>query len=313
MRKINKRFNIYPVMYHYVREIKKSRYPNLKGLEFKKFQNQISFFKKNFNILSPLDFLEVVESKKLPKKKSIILTFDDGYKDHYKFVFPYLVKNKISAAFYVPSKLLSDDKEILIANKIQFILEKNVEKKKIFNLINKKLNLVLNDDIKNYLKYKKNISSRFDDVETIFLKLLLQKILPEKIRNKIVNDLFKKFVTPDFKKFHEELYLSKKEMNEMSCFKMHFGSHSHSHHWLNNLSKIQQHRDILKSINILKRNTHKDNFMSFTFPYGGYNKSTLKVLNDLDIKFAFTDQYGGLNRYNIKNKFTIPRFDTNDL
>ena len=68
MRKINKRFNIYPVMYHYVREIKKSRYPNLKGLEFKKFQNQISFFKKNFNILSPLDFLEVVESKKLPKK-----------------------------------------------------------------------------------------------------------------------------------------------------------------------------------------------------------------------------------------------------
>ena len=39
MRKINKRFNIYPVMFHYVREIKKNPYTNLKGLEFKKFQN----------------------------------------------------------------------------------------------------------------------------------------------------------------------------------------------------------------------------------------------------------------------------------
>ena len=32
------RFNIYPVMFHYVRNIKNSKYPNLKGLEFSKFK-----------------------------------------------------------------------------------------------------------------------------------------------------------------------------------------------------------------------------------------------------------------------------------
>ena len=33
-------------MYHYVRNVKKSRYPNLKALEFKSFKKQICFLIK---------------------------------------------------------------------------------------------------------------------------------------------------------------------------------------------------------------------------------------------------------------------------
>ena len=33
---------IYIVMYHYVREVKKSKFPNLKGLEFSDFKKQIN-------------------------------------------------------------------------------------------------------------------------------------------------------------------------------------------------------------------------------------------------------------------------------
>jgi len=47
-----KNYNIYIVMYHYVREIKKSKYPNIKGLEFEDFKKQINYFLNNFNILS---------------------------------------------------------------------------------------------------------------------------------------------------------------------------------------------------------------------------------------------------------------------
>ena len=69
---------IYIVMYHYVREIKKSKYPNLKGLEYNEFKRQIDYFEKNFNILSNDQISEILVSKKIPKKKSILLTFDDG-------------------------------------------------------------------------------------------------------------------------------------------------------------------------------------------------------------------------------------------
>ena len=46
-----KRYNFYmdyftTVNYHYVRPIKNSRYPNLKGLEIKEFINQIKYLKK---------------------------------------------------------------------------------------------------------------------------------------------------------------------------------------------------------------------------------------------------------------------------
>ena len=95
MKKLNiKDFTINIVMYHYVREIKNSKYPNLKGLEFKNFKNQINFFLRNFNILSDDDFKEILSNKKIPSKPSIILTFDDGYIDHYKYVYPYLRKKK---------------------------------------------------------------------------------------------------------------------------------------------------------------------------------------------------------------------------
>ncbi len=44
--------DLYIVMYHYVRELKKSRYPNIKGLDFNLFKQQIAFFEKNFNIIT---------------------------------------------------------------------------------------------------------------------------------------------------------------------------------------------------------------------------------------------------------------------
>ena len=81
-------------MYHYVREIKKSKYPNIKGLEFADFKRQIDFFIKNFDVLNNDDFIEIIKKGKIPKKKSVLLTFDDGYNDHWKFVYPYLKKKK---------------------------------------------------------------------------------------------------------------------------------------------------------------------------------------------------------------------------
>ena len=42
----NRNFTINIIMYHYVREIKKSKYPNLKGLEFSDFKKQINYFRR---------------------------------------------------------------------------------------------------------------------------------------------------------------------------------------------------------------------------------------------------------------------------
>ena len=50
------------VAYHYVREIKKSNYPNLKGVEFDLFKRQLKFFKKNFYLLPVDEMIEIAET-----------------------------------------------------------------------------------------------------------------------------------------------------------------------------------------------------------------------------------------------------------
>ena len=112
--------NIYIVMYHYVREIKNSKFPNIKGLEFSNFKKQINYFIKNFNIISNADLIEILETKKIPKKKSILLTFDDGYKDHWEYVFPYLLKKKIPGCFYPPVQVIKKKKFLMLTKFISF-------------------------------------------------------------------------------------------------------------------------------------------------------------------------------------------------
>ena len=81
--------NITIVTYHYVREISGSNYPNIKGLEFSGFKRQLDYLEKNFNIIKPLDLIN--NSFSLPEN-SCLLTFDDGLKDHIKYVLPELNK-----------------------------------------------------------------------------------------------------------------------------------------------------------------------------------------------------------------------------
>lgn len=43
---------LYISMYHYTRDLKHSRYPEIKGLDVNLFREQIAFMKSNFNIVT---------------------------------------------------------------------------------------------------------------------------------------------------------------------------------------------------------------------------------------------------------------------
>ena len=59
------------VMYHYIRPIKGSKYPSIKGLEVKEFENQINFFLKNANIISEEQLINNINKKKNFKKNQV--------------------------------------------------------------------------------------------------------------------------------------------------------------------------------------------------------------------------------------------------
>ena len=305
-------YNIYVVMYHYVREKNNNNFPNLNVLEFKEFRRQKKYFKKNFNILDNNQFCEILNSKKIPKKKSILLTFDDGYFDHYHYVYPELFKNKISGLFY-PTVDTIEKNVLLDVNKIQLVLEKEKNRdkllKNIFQLLNK---------FKNKEKFISNIQrielkSRWDDKKTIMIKKLLQYYLPKKIRTQILEKLFNEIVSIEEKKLSKIFYLNKKQIKEMNSNGMTFGGHGHKHFWLGKLKRDDQENDIKKSINFFKKLRIYDNNFSFCYPYGSFNNETIKILKKFKVKFGLTTIKNSLKKNNINERFIIPRFDTNDF
>ena len=305
---------IYIATYHYVRNIKKSKYPNLKGLEFEEFKKQINFFKKNFNILKPKQFIELLKKKKLPRKPSILLTFDDGYKDHYDYVFPYLKKNKLQACFYPPVSIVKE-KKILDVNKIQFFLSKEKNKKKIIKKISVILKKKYNFSLNKFLLENKNIinklKSKFDDNQTLLIKSLLQKLLPIRKRKFVIDQLFSQIVTSNYKKFSSELYLSSENIKEMLKNGMHFGSHGYNHEWWSHLKKDKQEKEIIKSIEFLKQMGVKKSNLSVCYPYGSFNMDTISILKKYSFKFGLTTTQKEIDKSDIKNFLKLPRFDTN--
>ena len=299
-------------MFHYVREIKKSKFPNLKGLEFSDFKKQINYLLKNFNILSNEDFIEIIKTKKIPKKKSVLLTFDDGYIDHWKYVYPYLKEKKISGNFYPPVKVI-ENKKVLDVNKIHFILEKEQNRKKILNHIFKLIRKYTNKSEDDLNIDKINTVSRFDDKETTLIKRLLQTHLPLKIREKITNDIFKSILNYDEKDFAKKIYMNKNHLIEMNKNNMTIGSHGYNHFWWKNINYKDQLLEIKKSIEYFKKiRVFNENF-SVCYPYGSYNLKTLKILKSFNVKFALTTKVNSLSKNNINKNFELPRFDTNNF
>ena len=77
-------------MYHYVRDLKHSRYPRIKGLDLNLFREQIKFLKKNYNFVTVEEVIEANNGGGTLPSHPVLLTFDDAYQDHYQNVFPIL-------------------------------------------------------------------------------------------------------------------------------------------------------------------------------------------------------------------------------
>lgn len=303
------------VMYHYIRDLKYSRYPEIKGLDIKSFKEQIQYLLKHYKIIKMEELIEAVKSQTRLPNNSLILTFDDAYKDHFEFVFPILDELNIQGSFFPPAKAIQEY-QVLDVNKIHFILASIEDKRKIisdvYSMMDKfreEYSLHSNIYYSNKLKAEK---SRFDTNEVIFIKRMLQRELPEKLRNIIVNSLFNKYVSKKEGSFSRELYMN---IDQLKCMKrkgMYIGSHGYNHCWLNTLSKEQQQKEIELSLKFLKKiGCDTENFV-FCYPYGAYNKSLLSVLKENNCSLALTTQIG-IADLDKNQPLIFPRLDTNDF
>lgn len=308
------------VMYHYVRDSKATRYPGLKILEFSRFIEQLDYLQSHYDIVSVEDVALHFEGKGHLPEQACLLTFDDGYLDHYTNVFPELLRRGIKGAFYPPCLAVKRD-EVMEVNKIQLILasagydeperliaelegcyEKQVTEGRFGQLESF-------DSL--HAHYAK--ASRFDGPEVMFIKAMLQYALPAPCRFELIQHLYKCFVHEDERVLAAEMYMSTDMLRVMVRNGMHVGSHGSSHVWLDKITHEQQQQEIDDSLEMLAQIYRTNQFLwSMCYPFGGYDAHMVSLCQDKNCAFALTT-VPGIATLEMNDRFHLKRVDTNDL
>jgi peptidoglycan/xylan/chitin deacetylase (PgdA/CDA1 family) len=311
---INTGSNITIVMYHYVRDLVNSRYPEIKGLDLQSFINQIDYLRKNYSIITIEEVIHSINTGDGLPPKSALLTFDDGYIDHYTNVFPILSNYNLQGSFYIPTKAI-DENVVLDVNKIHFILASSPNKIEII----KDIEILLEKHRAEYkllsfdYYFKKlAIESRYDSKEVIFIKRVLQVELDEKLRLKIVDELFVKYVKMEESIFAKELYMSKEQLILMKRSGMHIGNHGYNHYWWNSLTKAELNSELDKALLFLKQIGVDMAKWTACYPYGSFDDQAVQVLTEKGCKMAVTTKVDVANPGK-NHRLLMPRLDTNDL
>lgn len=304
---------LYIAMYHYTRDLGHSRYPQIKGLDISLFRQQLEYMKNNFNFVTMEEVIEAAENRYLLPNDALLLTFDDGYVDNYTYAMPLLEEFGVQGSFFIPGKTFVTH-QLLDVNKIHYILasadirELVTDTKKAMDYYRgKEFDFASTDEL--FEQYA--VANRFDTKETIFVKRMLQTVLPERLRHKISSDLFEKYVGITEEQLAYELYMTEEQIRTLKRHGMFIGCHGYDHYWLGNLSIEQMKQDISMALESIDEFIDRKNWV-MNFPYGNYNSNVLEYIKKQGACIGLTTRVS-VAKIGVDNALELPRLDCNDF
>lgn len=304
---------LYIVMYHYTRDLKHSRYPKIKGLDIELFRQQIYFFKKNFKIVTMEEVISAARGQNKLPPNAALLTFDDGYIDNYTYAFPILEEAKVQGSFFIPAKTFATH-QLLDVNKIHYILA-CAEINKLVTDVFDRLDYYRGDEFdypsneELFTNYAK--ANRFDTKEIIFVKKILQTVLPEVLRKRISSDIFQKYVGVTEEQLACELYMTREHIRVLKRHGMFIGIHGYDHYWLGNLPTDQMKTDILNALEIMDEFIDSKNWV-MSYPYGNYNEEVLRFIAEQGACLGLAGEVA-IADFSKHEWLKLPRLDCNDF
>ncbi|MGE5490531.1 MAG: polysaccharide deacetylase family protein [Actinomycetota bacterium] len=302
------------VMYHYVRRLTESRYPEIKGLERDLFVQQLRYLKRFYVPVTGQQVIEAVQGRGSLPENAVLLTFDDGYLDHFTTVFPILRREGLFGVFFPPARCVLEGK-VLDVNKIHYILASTPDKSSLVAAIDEAVEEARSEfDLLPLQHYRDHyaVASRFDPAEVIYIKRMLQVALPEVLRARLAQRLFARFVSSDEKSFAHELYMDEDQVACLVDSGMMVGSHGYNHEWLDALPPEEQAREVDLSLDFMERvGAGRKNWI-MCYPYGAWNASLLDILRQRGCALGFTTEVALADPAG-HDPLLLPRLDTNDL
>lgn len=304
---------LYISMYHFTRDLVHNRYPKIKGLDQSLFRQQIEFMKTSFNVVTMEQVIDAVKGKSDLPDRALLLTFDDGYVDNYTFALPVLEEHGVQGSFFIPGKTFKTH-QLLDVNKIHYILATaNINellldvKMEMDRYRGQEFDYAPTEELFN--EYA--VADRFDTKETIFIKRMLQTVLPERLRNIISSNLFKKYVGITEEQLAYELYMTEDQIKTIKRHGMFIGLHGYDHYWLGNLPPEKMREDISMALEALDEFIDRKCWV-MNYPYGDYNQDVLDYIRSEGACVGLTTQVK-IAEIGKDNALELPRLDCNDF
>jgi peptidoglycan/xylan/chitin deacetylase (PgdA/CDA1 family) len=259
-----------------------------------------------------LDVLErALDGEAVLPERAALLTFDDGFVDHYRTVCPMLRSRGVSGVFFVAEDTCGSSPRLLGVHKVQFLLAHMgatafgravVERGR---LSSERRGVAASREVFG--------ADRWEQADDRRIKEVLHYELPFDEADALLDDLFAEYIG-DASEFARDLYVSDAMVAEMAAAGMTFGYHTRTHRMLSRLGPRDQERELSAGVTWIRGLTGQSR-VPFCYPWGGpntYTADTLRILADAGYSSAFNTVRRTVDLVR-DGRFELPRLDTRDL
>jgi peptidoglycan/xylan/chitin deacetylase (PgdA/CDA1 family) len=298
------------VMYHYVRE-DASEAPWYYYLDFENFKAQLDHFEDAYGFVGREGFLKAANGGKVPD--GIVLTFDDGLRDHYDWVFPELRKRGLWGIFYIPTGPY-EHRSALHVHRIHALIGK-YGGHTILNSLEDIVDINMVPDARRE-EFRTETYQRQNNTKDVRrVKRILNYFISYEFRPSVLNILCGKF--PDADLNPQTFYLRPQEIKKIHRAGNIIGSHSVSHRVFSKLSNEEQRHEIEYSFKHLEELVDSLGMRTFCYPYGGFHTFTdytQEILKNVDCLFSFNVESRDIlpKDFDIQ-PHALPRYDCNEF
>jgi len=300
------------IMYHYVRPFDDG-FPNFKNLDVADFHKQLDYFEDTFGFVSKEDFLTSLRTG-VPTP-GVILTFDDGFKDHIAHVLPALEERGLWGIFYITTGVYQKE-TLLDVHKIHLLLGK-ISSKEVFEAVQSQISpkMLSHNTVDAFREATYKLQD--NDDHTNLVKRTLNYYIDYVYRSQVIDALMEQFFEETPSQLFRQFYLSEEELKRLHSAGMLVGSHTVSHPVMSKLNLMEQHQEIENSFSFLEQTTGRILTKTFCYPYGGFHtftEDTRRLLNEAHVAFSFNVEPRDISEEDLSQHLqALPRYDCNQF
>lgn len=293
-------------MYHYVRQAV-PRLPHFRYLHLEDFREQLAFFKAQSGVLMPEAFLEMLAQRKMPER-GIVLTFDDGLKEHIDCAARELERAGLRGFFFVNTAPLSGG-EALDVHRIHHLIGE-FGGETVLEALRQPEVLAEKPETANSAFVGTTYQHQANSPATTHVKRILNYEIDRQARAEALRALEQRLgAEVSWKK---DFYLTIDDVRTLRKRGHYVGSHGVSHQVLSALGREEQRAELAQSHADLEMDGLAKDARLFCYPYGGpstFSEETVEELAQAGYSAAFcvkpSDIVGSSDPYR------LPRFDCN--